>query len=207
MSALRLYSGVQTRGSRPHWVLEELGIAYELVSLDDASDEVKRRHRELHPLARVPALEHGDVRLFESAALCVYIADLDPEHRLLPAVGTAQRATVMQWLFFLMTELEAPLDVFALHVKDLPADQRIAAITPWARARFHNAAEVIEKRLATTSYVGGDELSIADIVLASMMSWASRHKLIDAYPKIRAHKDALLRRPVAKRLFSEYPPS
>ncbi|MET0593945.1 MAG: glutathione binding-like protein [Polyangiaceae bacterium] len=113
----------------------------------------------------------------------------------------------MQWLFFLMTDLEAPLDVFALHVKDLPADQRIAAITPWARTRFHHAAEVIEKRLATAPYLGGDKLSIADIVLASMMSWASRHKLIDAYPKIRAHKDQMLARPTARKLFAEYPPS
>lgn len=207
MSALRLYSGVQTRGSRPQWVLEELGIPYELVSLDDATDETKRRHRELHPLARVPAIEHGDVRLIESAAICMYVADLDGGHRLLPEAGTAARAVVTQWLFFLMTELEAPLDVFAFHSRDLPPEQRIAAILPWALARFHAAAKVVDNTLATSEFIAGERMSIADIVLASMMHWATRRELTGAYRNIRAHMDRMLDRPAARKIFAEYPPS
>ena len=207
MSALRLYSGRQTRGARPQWVLEELGIPYELVQLDDATEEQKRRHRELHPLGRVPALEHGEVALFESAALCLYIADLDPEHRLLPAAGTPARGQVTKWLFFLMTELESPLDLLALHVADLPEEQRISAIVPWARARFHAAAAVVERELGHSSFLTGDQPSIADIVLASMMSWATRRNLLEAYPHIRAHKERMLKRPAAQRLFADWPPS
>jgi glutathione S-transferase len=207
VSALRLYSAVQTRGSRPQWVLEELGIPYELVSLDDATEEVKRRHRELHPLVRVPALEHGDVRLIESAAICMYVADLDPEHRLLPEAGSAARAKVTQWLFFLMTELEAPLDVFGFHSGDLPAEQRVAAILPWASSRFHAAAAVVEKALTTSEFIAGSELSIADIVLASMMQWATRRELTGACPKILAHMARMLERPAARRIFAHHPPS
>ena len=207
MSALRLYTGRQTRGSRPQWVLEELGIPYEVVVLDDATEEQKRRHRQLHPLGRVPALEHGDVVLFESAALCLHIADLDVERRLLPAAGTVERAQVTKWLFFLMTELESALDVFAFHVADLPEEQRVAGIVPWARGRFHAAAEVVEKELARSPYLGGDKLSVADIVLACMMSWATRRKLLDAYPHIRAHMQKMLARPAARRIFAEAPPS
>ena len=207
MSTLRLYTARQTRGARPQWVLEELGIPYELVQLDDATEEQKRRHRELHPLGRVPALEHGKVGLFESAALCLYIADLDPEHRLLPEAGTAERGQVTQWLFFLMTELESALDLLAFHVADLPEEQRIAAIVPWARARFHAAAEVVERALARSPHLAGDRLSVADIVLASMMSWATRRKLLDAYPHIRAHMQRMLERPAARRLFAASPPS
>jgi glutathione S-transferase len=207
MSALRLYSGVQTRGSRPQWVLEELGIPYELVSLDDPTEELKRRHRELHPLVRVPILEHGDVRLIESAAICIYVADLDPEHRLLPEVGTAARAKVTQWLFFLMTELEAPLDVFGFHSCDLPPEQRVAAILPWASGRFHAAADVVEKALTTSEFIAGGEVSIADIVLASMMQWATRRELTGPHSKIRAHMQRMLDRPAARRIFAHYPPS
>jgi glutathione S-transferase len=207
MSALRLYTARQTRGARPQWVLEELGMAYELVQLDDATEEQKRRHRELHPLGRMPALEHGELALFESAALCIYIADLDPEHRLLPAAGSPARAVATQWLFFLMTELESALDVIAFHVADLPEDQRVAAILPWAHARFHAAAEVVEKELARSHFLAGERLSVADIVLASMMSWATRRKLLDAYPHIRAHMQRMLERPAARRLFAVSPPS
>jgi glutathione S-transferase len=208
MSPLTLYTAAQTRGSRPQWVLEELGIPYELVQLDQATTEEKRRrHRELHPLLRVPALEHGNLRLFESAALCLYIADLDPEHRLLPEVGTGERAEVTKWLFFMMTELEAPLDVLAFHVADLPEEQRVSAIVPWARARFHGAAEVVERELARSPFLAGDRLSVADIVLACMMSWATRRELLGAYPHIRGHKEKMLARPAARRLFADSPPS
>jgi glutathione S-transferase len=207
MSALRLYTAAQTRGSRPQWVLEELGVSYEVVDLDHPTEEQKRRHRELHPLLRVPALEHGDVRLFESAALCTYVADLDSENRLLPKVGTAGRALVMQWLFFLMTELEAPLDLFSLHATDLPEEQRVAAILPWAKSRFEAAARVVDRELARSPFLAGDKLSIADIVLASMMSWASRRELIDDFPNIRAHRDRMLDRPAPRKLFAERPPS
>jgi glutathione S-transferase len=207
MSTLRLHTARQTRGSRPQWVLEELGMPYELVLLDDATEEQKRRHRELHPLGRVPALEHGSVALFESAALCLHIADLDTEHRLLPAAGTVERAEVTKWLFFLMTELESALDLLAWHVADLPEEQRVAAIVPWARARFHAAAAVVEKELARSEFLAGDRLSVADIVLACMMSWATRRKLLDAYPHIRAHMQKMLERPAARRLFAAAPPS
>jgi glutathione S-transferase len=207
MSALRLYTATQTRGSRPQWVLEELGIPYEVVRVDHATTEEKRRYRELHPLLRVPALEHGKVTLFESAALCLYIADLDPEHRLLPEAGTAERAHVTKWLFFLMTELESALDVFAFHVADLPEAERVAAILPWARGRFDAAAAVVERELARSPFLAGDRLSVADIVLASMMSWATRRELLDPYPHIRGHRDRMLGRPAARRLFADSPPS
>jgi glutathione S-transferase len=207
MTALRLYTAPQTRGSRPQWVLEELGLPYELVRVDEATTDEKRRYRELHPLERVPALEHGTVRLFESAALCLYIADLDPEHRLLPQAGTPERAEVTKWLFFLMTELEAPLDLYAFHAADLPEHERVAAILPWARARFHAAAKVVEQELAKGPFLTADRLSVADIVLASMMSWATRRELLDEYPRIRAHKERMLDRPAARRLFAAAPPS
>jgi glutathione S-transferase len=207
MRALRLFSARQTRGARPQWVLEELGIPYELVQLDDATDEQKRRHRELHSFGRVSALEHGRVALFESAALCLYVADLDPAHRLLSEAGTPERGHVTKWLFFLMTELESALDLVAFHVADLPEEQRIDAIAPWARARFHAAAEVVERELAGAPFLANGRLSVADIVLASMMSWATRRELLDAHPHIRAHMQRMLDRPAARRLFAVSPPS
>src|SRR5688572_7650729 len=199
MSALRLYSAPQTRGSRPQWVLEELGMPYELIRVDQATKGEKRVYRELHPLSRVPALEHGNVVLFESAALCLYIADLDPEHRLLPAAGTVERAQVIKWLFFLMTELEAPLDLFAFHVADLPENERVPAIAPWARQRFDTAAGVVELELARSPFLAGSRMSVADIVLACMMSWAMRRELLDWYRHVRAHQRRMLDRPAARR--------
>jgi glutathione S-transferase len=207
MSALRLYTAPQTRGSRPQWVLEELGIPYEVVRIDQATKGEKRVYRELHPLSRVPALEHGNVVLFESAALCLYIADLDSEHRLLPAAGTAERAHVIKWLFFLMTEVEVPLDLFALHVADLPEHERVPAIAPWARQRFDAAAAVVDQQLGRSAFLAGDRMSVADIVLACMMSWATRRELLDWYRHIREHKRRMLDRPAARTLFATDPPS
>jgi glutathione S-transferase len=205
---IRLFTDRQTRGARPQWVLDELDFPYEIVLLEYATKEQRRRHRELHPLRRVPALEHGKVTLFESAAICIYLADLDHQHRLLPEAGTPERAVIVQWLFFLMTELEAPLDLYAFHSADLPEKERIAAIVPWARSRFHAAAEVVERELAARGqFLAGDRFSISDIVLASMMSWATRRELLGGYPHTRAHMARMLDRPAARTLFAESPPS
>ena len=93
------------RPPRVRWALEEAGAPYDFIVMDS---EVGRgeEHARRHPLVRVPVLETDEGTLFESAALCLHIADLHPEAELIPALGSHERATIYQWTFFAMTELE-----------------------------------------------------------------------------------------------------
>jgi glutathione S-transferase len=103
---MRLYHSPGTRSTRVLWTLEELGIPFDItvLTLDERRGP---EHRKRHPLGRVPVLEldHGRT-MFESAGICLHLADLYPEANLAPVLGATGRAFVDQWLFFAMTELE-----------------------------------------------------------------------------------------------------
>jgi glutathione S-transferase len=88
----------RTRSSRVLWLLEEIGEPYELTQI--AGDQRKSaEHLRRHPLGRVPALELGDgTAMFESAAICLQLADLYPAAGLIGPVGSAERAHVYQWV-------------------------------------------------------------------------------------------------------------
>ncbi len=87
MTPPRLYYMPRTRSSRVLWLLEEIGAPYgltEIPGVQRRSDE----HLQRHPLGRVPALElGGGTTIFESAAICLQLADLNPSAGLIGPVG------------------------------------------------------------------------------------------------------------------------
>src|ERR1700733_4974109 len=100
MTAPRLYYMSRTRSSRVLWLLEEIGAPYELTEISGAQRR-SAEHLGRHPLGRVPALELGDgTTMFESAAICLQLADLDPGAGLIGPVGSSERALVSQWVVF-----------------------------------------------------------------------------------------------------------
>jgi Glutathione S-transferase, N-terminal domain len=96
------------RPIRVAWMLEELGEPYEITMM--TREESKGEgHRARHPLGRVPVLEDEEGFIFESAAICLHLADLHPDAALAPAPGTHDRALLYQWTIFAPAELEPPL--------------------------------------------------------------------------------------------------
>ena len=105
---MKLYYAPQTRAVRPRWLLEEIGAPYTLVRLDMSKGEHKTpEYVKIHPHGAVPALVDGDVTMFESAAICAYLADKFPEKRLAPPVGSPARATYYQWIIYSMATLSS----------------------------------------------------------------------------------------------------
>src|SRR6202035_6002295 len=100
---MRLYHVPGSRSTRVLWMLEEIGAPYELTVMA-REDRKSAAHISRHPLGRVPVVEFDDGRLlFESAAICIQLADLHPEADLIPPVGSPERGLVYQWSFFAMT--------------------------------------------------------------------------------------------------------
>ncbi len=98
---MQLYFAPRTRASRPRWLLEELEVPYELVKLDLSKQESRTpAYVALHPFGEVPVLVDGDVTLFESSAICLYLADRFPEKRLAPSLGSPDRGPYLQWMLF-----------------------------------------------------------------------------------------------------------
>lgn len=110
-----LHHSPGTASMAPHFLLLELGLQHRLVPVDPAQLGHKTAdYLRLNPNGLIPAMVHrglegGDLVLYESAAICLYLADLQPQAGLMPAVGTRERALATQWLVWLTNTLQATL--------------------------------------------------------------------------------------------------
>jgi glutathione S-transferase len=182
------------RPARVAWVLEELGEPYEIALMtfeEGKGDE----HRARHPLGRVPVLEDDEGGfVFESAAICLHLADLHPESGLAPAPGSRERALLYQWTIFAPAELEPPLIESAVHAQRDP--ERSAA----ARRRFDKAAGAVSGALDGNDYLVGGRFTVADVLVGSTLSFTERIGFADELPaNLREYLARLAARPARRR--------
>jgi glutathione S-transferase len=148
-------------------MLEELGEPYELTTM--TWEEGKGpEHLARHPLGRVPVLEDGEGPLFESAAICLHLADLHPEAGLIPPLGSHERALVYQWSCFAPAELEPPLIEAAIQAQRDP--ERAAK----ARARFQAGAGAVSAALEGKDYLVGERFTVADVLIGTTIGFTKR---------------------------------
>jgi glutathione S-transferase len=177
------------RPLRVVWTLEELGQSYDLEVM--TSDEGRsEEHLARHPLARVPVIEDDDGCVFESAAICVHLADLHPDVGLMPPLGTHERALAYQWSIFAPAELEPPLIEAAIFATAQPERAEKA------RNRFASAAEAVGKSLDGDEYLVGRRFTVADVLISSALAFTSRAGFPEVLgPTLRDYVARLQERP------------
>jgi glutathione S-transferase len=176
----RLYYMPRTRSSRVLWVLEEIGAAYDLTEIA-GSERRSDEHLHRHPLGRVPALQLGDgTAMFESAAICLQLADLNPDAGLIGPVGSTERGLTYQWVVFAVTELEAPLFRWIRELGD-------GITASPARERFTQAAGAMRAELAERDWLVDNRFSVADVMCASVLQGANSRELLRPWPALEAY--------------------
>jgi glutathione S-transferase len=162
------------------WLLEEIGAPYDLTEIMGAqrrSDE----HLLRHPLGRVPALQLEDgATMFESAAICLQLADLNPAAALIGPVGSAARGLEYQWVVFAVSELEGPLFRWIRELRE-------GVIDSPAHDRFADAAAAIQPVLAEHDWLVDDRFSVADVMCASVLQGANARRLLEPWPALEAY--------------------
>ena len=153
---IRLYAAHTPNGRKISVMLEECELAYEIVKVNLAKGEqLTPQFTALNPNQKIPALVDGELRLAESGAILIYLAE--KTGRFLPA---AERYAVLQWLMFQMAHV-GPMLGQAHHFR-LQAKEKL----PYAIERYEKEAAriygVLERELAKRDYLAG-EYSIADI--------------------------------------------
>jgi glutathione S-transferase len=184
---MRLYHLPGSRSTRVLWMLEEIGAPYELTVMTP-EERKTAEHISRHPLGRVPVVELDDGRvLFESAAICIQLADLHPEAALIPSVGSLDRGLVYQWCFFAMTELEPAIFQWMRARRD-ETDQTGPS------ERYHAAAAVLDAALADRDWLLGG-FSVADVICASVAGITHRAELTYEPERVRAYVERASSRP------------
>jgi glutathione S-transferase len=198
---MKLYEFAFTRSIRVRWTLQELGVDFEGVTVNlRAGEHRSPQYLAINPAGKLPALVDGDLVLTESAAIVWYLAE--KYRKFLPA-DVAGRAEVNRWLLFTVTELEQPLWRIAKHRNLYPEAQRLAADIPLASQDFRTMADVAEKHIAGRKFVVGDEVTIADFVLAYTLDWANEVQLLDRCPQLVAYMERMYARPKAPKRIAQ----
>jgi len=194
---MKLYEFAPTRSIRARWMLQELGVAFDAVTVNLAAGEHRRPDfLAVNPAGKVPVLVDGDLVLTESVAIAVYLADKYPEKGFLPA-DLRGRAEAMRWLLFTATELEQPLWRIAKHRVIYPEDKRLPADIDLARDEFTEMAKVLDRHMVDREFVVGDSVTVADFVLAYTLDWAQMGGLLDNLPRLEGYMLRMYDRPRA----------
>ena len=167
MSKTKLYGISGSRAHRSLWAIEEIGIEYEHVPISFKEDSKAPEYLAINPNGRVPALVDGDVTLFESMAINLYLAknyggDLYPN-------DPKAEALTWQWAVWRIREIE-PLQMQILVQKIFVAEEkRNEKLIASSEQQLARPLAVLDTVLDGLDWLVGDQFSIADLNLAGVM--------------------------------------
>ncbi|MEH2031509.1 MAG: glutathione S-transferase family protein [Nostoc sp.] len=206
---MKLYYIPTTRAVRPRWLLEEMGIAYDLVRVNMTMTK-QSEYKELHPHGKVPVLVDGEVTIFESAAICTYLADKHIEMGFAPPLDSPERAYYQQWLFYAAVTLEPPVEHYMFNVlpnlpeKLLPGFVRSETSLQESRQWFDRVAQPLREVLVGKNYLVANRLTTADIVTGGVLLWAKKLGMLLDDDPLNEYINGLMQRPAFGRADEDF---
>ena len=197
---LQLYGNPRSRAMRCLWMLEEVGKPYQLIGKSLRADDLhSAEYLRLNPNARIPTLVDGDVVLWESMAINLYLAQKydGPLH----CASAEVLGLAAQWSFWAMLEIEHLLLNLLEHrvllsefARDLSAIERDELL-------LNKPLGILDARLKERSHLAGDSFAVADLNVASILAWAKMARLdLSACPDLARWLDGCLARPAYERV-------
>lgn len=181
-----------TRASATVWMLEEVGVEYELRYVDVMAGAHKAPALvALNPMGKLPILVDGDVVVTESAAIGLYLADRYAPGRLAPALDDPARGTYLRWSLFAPSVIEpgAMAKIAGWSFKEGQAG--------WGSYDAMLAA--MESAIAGRSFILGDTFSMADVIFGGTLRYMLTFKMLDPRPAFTSYAERLEARPALQR--------
>ena len=191
---IQLFHNPQSRATMMHWLLEELGVEYELVRVnyDDGSMRTPE-FLTISPLGKIPALKDGEVTVSDTVAITLYLADkYKHPNDLAPAIDDPRRGEFLRWLVFQASAIE-------------PAMMQAGAKFETKRQSagwgdVDTVVDALEARLAKTDpWLLGDWFTAADVIVGGAVSWAMGWNLFPKKPAMEAYAARVTERPAYKK--------
>jgi glutathione S-transferase len=189
-----------SRSQRVLWLLEELGIEYEIKYYErDAKTMLAPASlRQIHPLGKSPVITDADLTIAESGAIIEYIVDRYSNGRLIPASGTPERLRYTYWLHYAEGSAMPPLvmNVVFNHFGTGDSGAQDAFIAPQIKLHF----DYIEGELRKNTWFVGEEFTAADIQMSFPLEMlAQLPEQVENRPKIKQFVEHIHERPAYKR--------
>lgn len=203
--AIKLYSWPHSSGTRVAWALEELGVTYEYVQLDGSKQEHRAPgYLAINPHGKIPALVDGEVKLFESGGILIYLGEkYGVEKRLWPGGDGQARADALSWTVWAMVELGQNMLQYLYHgcqspFSYKPGDQSKAA-AEYSLSQFNRGLGALEEHLGGHDHLLGG-FTLVDIAPVSWLAFGTSFGVsIDAYPRVAQWYKRCTSRPAMQR--------
>ena len=194
---MKLYHYSKSRSARVLWLLEELGLEYEVEMLPfDARAFRLADHLEVESYGELPMLVDGAASMNESIAVVTYLLDRYADGRLEPDRDSDDYGPFLEWIQFGERSLMDPLSQLVQHKALLPEGERDRAVADKARRVFKHFARSIDEALAGKTYLVGEQFSAADIVIGYALFVADNFGVFPAgLDNLRAYYERLSERP------------
>lgn len=194
---LTVYHLKNSRSDRIIWLMEELGLPYELKHFDRNPDMTSPPELAgLHPLGRAPAIVDGDTLLVESGAIVEYIIQRHGGGRLSVGPDAPNYARYLQWMHAAEGSV-MPRFVMALFMGGtFPGVDQDSVVAARVKREAAKMVEFVESELGSRSYFAGDEFTAADIMTNfcfGIMSFTGTD--LTQFPNISAYKARIAARP------------
>jgi glutathione S-transferase len=194
----------------PHVLLREIGTPFQLVLVDREQGAHKQpAYLKLNPNGLIPVLCGGELVLYETAAICLHLADRHPQAGLLPDVGTPQRAHAYKWLVWLTNTLQATLLHYFYPERLVDAGNSVGAaqVKAHAQTRVGELLQILDTQLAShdSDWLLDSGYSVVDPYAFMLCRWTrgfdstrpARH-----YPHIAPYLARMLARPAVQQSFA-----
>ena len=197
--ALKIYGVARSRAFRSLWMATELGLEYEHIKVDFTVGTRQPAFLSINPNGHVPVIDDDGFKLWESMAINLYLgkkygsgaAGLYPQR-------LEDEARAWQWSFWGMTEVERPA-LTALLNRIGPESERDPGAADEAERALGAPLRVLDAAVATQPYLLGEHFTVADLNVASILSWARQARVdLSAFPKAAAWLKTCHDRPAAQ---------
>lgn len=191
---IRVHHLNNSRSQRILWILEEMGLEYDIVSYerDKETRLAPESLKDIHPLGKSPVLEDGTTKIAESGAIVHYLVRTYGGSEFGPNPGTQDYNAYMEWLHFAEGSAMLPF-MLALYTGRL--GEAAAPLAPRIQSEIANHLSYMADRLGDRDFFVGDQLTGADIMLVFVLEVAAVSGAIGAYPNLKAYLERMQARP------------
>jgi glutathione S-transferase len=197
---MKLYFAPNSRAVRIAWLLEELGLEYELEKYTVGDRALRTpEYYKIHPMGRIPVLEDGETRIYESGAIVQYLLARHGNGKFVPEADDPSFAEYLQWLHYAEGSIMGQVNILVVETILLPPEKRNDVNVNRALKLLRVALGNVDKRLQDREYLTGS-FSGADIMTGHACFGAMKAGAeIDDYGQLKAYIDRLLARPALKK--------
>lgn len=200
---LKLYGIPRSRANRCMWMLEEINQPYELIEKSAHPNDLRTPEiLRLNPNARIPILVDGEVVLWESLAINLYLAQKfeGPLHAGSPEV--VGKAT--QWSIWVMLEIESLAQDMMQHRLWLADFARDASYAERAEILLQNPLKVLNESLKGRKFLLGNDFTVGDLNVSAIVSWVRRAGMdLSSMPEVDRWLQACLARPAYEKVLEK----